>query len=221
MEPLISQRSLILGSKVGIALKDRDWVVVTTSGRFWKNERTYPLDEVSPEPARARRIDHQWCFASVVLALLASLFFLVATDEGQDTTPLVVIGLFFAVPAAYAIVRTIALSREVLVYTQVQTHAPLFVLCAGRPSRAEVERFIARFAEAIRDIRYPRDLSPTDRLEHYGRHVHFLHREGVISAVELAMILGRLERRAREAEAEAVAVAGAGGPQPVGISLAN
>ncbi|QDV35798.1 hypothetical protein [Tautonia plasticadhaerens] len=203
MQRLLSQRSLFLGTSVSISIKDRDLAVVRTSGRFWKNEVTYPLDEINPEPARVRRVDRQWALASAFLGIFAAMFLLGALHEELGHHAMLITGLAFALPAAYCAAKTVALARGALVYFQVQTHAPLFVLGASRPSREEVDRFVAAFAEAIRAVRYPREFSPAERLTHFRRHVEFLHLEDVISAVELAMILDRLERRAREAaEAE-------------------
>jgi hypothetical protein len=176
-------------------------IEICHKGLFKSQSARIPLDLINPNPVRFKKFNIK-AFLIFILCLLvavASQFGYYQGSISASEFP-IVLGVAFGFFALLALNSCIKGSVAATVFLHKTTGSNLFALFPSKTEKSEFESFVKALVKRINSIRYPNDLSPTQKAEVYTRHIEYLLNEGVITNQEFTSILSRLEQSKKSAD---------------------
>ncbi len=160
------------------------------------NEHTISYFRINPNPIHLKNFAWGW--------ILAGLFAIVATypavndiiignmpENGASGLYVFIILIGVMAPALF-FTMAYRKTHDSLFFLDAQSSLSLFSISLKRPNQEDVRYFLDELGKKISLAIYPEELSLTQKLEIYKKHLDFLLNEGVLTESEFLNIISRI-----------------------------
>lgn len=193
----LEQRMFSRGKQSFELKDDDDYIRVSTSRRGNASEYRVPLEIISPDPNRLKRLDIQSLVGAIVFTL-GTAALLIPVFVYKEWGFLIICGLV-ALPAVGFLYQCRARSVNASVYYARNNGQSVLVVWNANPSQTVVDEFCAELTQRARRLdnkmRFKQSLSPADELRKLGE----LRKDGVLTEEEFvqakAKVLEGMENR--------------------------
>lgn len=161
---------------------------------FKTQSQTFPLDIISPRPGLNKTINLAAGISSLILLLMIG-FCLIGYIQNpvRFESPLVVITSLFMPPALLGLWLFNSSFTPYVVYFRADDGEELFRVRQQKADIKNIANFSNVLSERIESIRYPTNLSLSEQMELYQKHLEFLLGEEVITQEEFNTIIERVQ----------------------------
>jgi hypothetical protein len=161
---------------------------------FKTQTQTFPLDIVSPRPGLNKTINLGAGIAALVLLLMIGFCFIgYVQNPARFENPLVVITSIFLPPALIALWFFNASFTPYVVFFRADDGEELFKIRQQKDDIKAIANFANVLTDRIESIRYPTNLSLSEQMELYQKHLEFLLGEEVLTQKEYDNIIQRVQ----------------------------
>ena len=191
----LHQRSLPF-TTLRFAVEGNRELVVEHKTLFRSTRQAFPLHLVDPSPIHHRNVPFGWILATLFFLILsvAALYAGWNSSEPGAAISSAFLGILFLA----CLYNTFKLSTNTLHYKNVNTAAVMFSLFRGKPSRAEVDLFVAGLRARIESFRNPVGAAPEEVVALYQKHLDYLLQNEVLSQAEYNSASERLQERLKK-----------------------
>lgn len=163
---------------------------------FKSQSQTFPLDIISPRPGLNKSINLGAGIAALVLFLMIGFCFIgYIQNPIRFENPLIVVSSIFLPPALIGLWFFNASFTPFVVFFRADDGEELFKIRQQKKDVPAISAFAKGLSERIETIRYPTNLSLSEQMELYQKHLEFLLNEEVLTDEEYQVFLHRIQDR--------------------------
>ena len=156
--------------------------------------QTFPLDMISPRPGLNKTINLGAGIAALALFLMIGFCFIgYLNNPVRFESPLLVITSLFLLPALVSLWFFNASFTPYVVFFRADDGEELFKIRQQKQDIKKIDVFANILTERVESIRYPANLSLSEQMELYQKHLEFLLGEEVITQEEYDVIVRRVQ----------------------------
>lgn len=161
---------------------------------FKTQSQSFPLDIISPRPGLNKNINLAAGISSLILLLMIG-FCVIGYIQNplRFESPLVVITSLFMPPALLGLWIFNSSFTPYVVYFRADDGEELLKIKRQKMDIKNIANFSNVLSERIESIRYPTNLSLSEQMELYQKHLEFLLGEEVITQEEFNTIIERVQ----------------------------
>lgn len=193
-EKVTLQQSLSLGRTLEFELEGNRDVHMHYKSLYKSLSQTFPLDMISPRPGMNKTINLGAGIAALTLFLMIGFCFIgYLNNPLRFENPLIVITSLFLPPALIALWFFNASFTPYVVFFRADDGEELFKIRQQKQDIKKIDVFAKVLSERIESIRYPTNLSLSEQMELYQKHLEFLLGEEVITQEEYDVFIVRVK----------------------------
>lgn len=193
-EKVTLQQSLSFGRHLEFELEGNRDVHMHYKSLFKSMTQTFPLDIISPRPGLNKTINLGAGIAALALFLIIGFCFIgYLNNPVRFESPLLVITSLFLLPALVSLWFFNASFTPYVVFFRADDGEELFKIRQQKQDIKKIDVFSKVLTERVESIRYPTNLSLSEQMELYQKHLEFLLGEEVITQEEYDVIVRRVQ----------------------------
>jgi hypothetical protein len=180
----LEQKLLAKGRQSFELREDDDHVRVTTRRGGSLNEYKVPIEILSPEPSRFKRLDVQMLVGAVIFGCSAAAFVIPTVKTGE--WGYLWVGFFLLLPAIACAYKCKVQSQASSIFYSKANGEAVLVLWEANPTKASFDEFCRALNERVRkmEVKFSsrHGMSAADELRKLGE----LRKDGILSEAEFA-----------------------------------
>ena len=184
--------------KISLLVNEDRELLVMSSSLSNTTSVTIPIDTLTSRPTEYRHLKVVTISIFIISTLIA-LFsaYLVATTNNPDKIGMQALAsvLIFGTFSFISLVKLQGAYKNLLIFNNKRTNDGVVFLSPNKPSKEEVQNFVNALEERIRAIEYGQNLTTSEMLVIYEKHLEFLLAEKVITEEEFEAILYRAKNK--------------------------
>ena len=184
--------------KVSLYVNDERELMVTSSSLSNTTSVIIPIDSLTSKPTKYRHLKVvviSIFVISIILSLVSAYILSVTNDSENVGTKALAALVVFGTFSVVSIVKLQGAYQNVLIFTNKTTNEGIVLFSPNKPSKEAVQNFVNALEEKIKSIEYGKNISDSEMIAIYQKHLEFLIAQKVITGNEFETILNRAKSK--------------------------